>query len=105
MLITVNERIREIGIRKALGATKLHILLQFLLEALIQCWIGGAVGFIGGVMFPFAISLIVKKLPFALSTTSVAVAIIFTSAIGLIFGIYPALKAAKMSPVDALRYE
>jgi len=105
MLITVNERIREIGIRKALGATKLHILLQFLLEALIQCWIGGAVGFIGGVMFPFAISLIVKQLPFALSSTSVAVAIIFTSAIGLIFGIYPALKAAKMSPVDALRYE
>ena len=105
MLITVTERTREIGVRKALGATRSHILWQFLLEAVAQCWLGGSLGFVAGIALPFIVSRIVPQLPFALSWTAVAVAIGFTSFVGITFGLYPAMKAAKLSPVDALRYE
>ncbi|MCD6418761.1 ABC transporter permease [bacterium] len=105
MLITVTERTREIGVRKALGATRTHILGQFLLEALSQCWLGGTIGFLAGVLIPYVISKIVPQLPFALSWSAVAVAIIFTTIVGVSFGMYPAYKAAKLSPVEALRYE
>ncbi len=105
MLITVTERTREIGIRKSLGATRTHILAQFLLEALAQCWIGGICGFLVGTSLPFMISIVVKQLPFALSWGSVAVAIGFTTFVGVVFGLYPAMKAARLSPVEALRHE
>ncbi len=105
MLISVAERTREIGIRKAIGATRAHILSQFLLEALTQCWLGGAIGFLVGVGLPLGVSLIVPQLPVAISWESVAAAIIFTTAVGVIFGLYPAVKAGKLSPVEALRYE
>ncbi len=105
MLITVTERTREIGVRKALGATRTHILGQFLLEALSQCWLGGIIGFILGVSIPYIISKFVQQLPFALSWNAVIVSILFTTIVGVSFGMYPAYKAAKLSPVEALRYE
>lgn len=105
MLISVAERTREIGVRKAIGATKAHILSQFLLEALTQCWAGGLLGFIVGVGLPLVVSLVVPQLPVAISWEAVIVAVAFTTAVGVIFGIYPALKAGKLSPVEALRYE
>jgi len=105
MLITVTERTREIGVRKALGATRTHILTQFLLEALTQCWLGGTLGFIAGVTVPYLISKVISQVPFALSLGAAAVAIGFTTLVGISFGLYPAMKAAKLSPVDALRYE
>ena len=105
MLITVTERTREIGIRKAVGATKTHILSQFLLEALTQCWLGGTIGFLIGTGLPTIVSKIFPQLPVAISLKAVIVAIGFTTLVGVIFGIYPAMKAAKLSPVEALRYE
>lgn len=105
MLITVTERTREIGVRKALGATRSHILAQFLLEALTQCWFGGILGFVAGLAIPFLISKVVPQLPFSVSWMAVAISIGFTSLVGISFGMYPAYKAAKLSPVEALRYE
>ena len=105
MLITVTERTREIGVRKAVGATSMHILSQFLLEALTQCWLGGTIGFVIGIGLPVIVSKIVPQLPVAISWEAVIVAIGFTTLVGVVFGLYPALKAAKLSPVEALRYE
>lgn len=103
MLITVTERTKEIGLRKAVGATRLHILSQFLLEALTQCWLGGSLGFIIGVGLPLLVSKIIPQLPFALSWQAVGVAMGFTTFVGVTFGLYPAFKASRLSPVDALR--
>jgi len=104
MLVSVTERTREIGIRKALGAKKKDILIQFLIEALVMSIVGGAVGLVLG----WAVSVFVSRYggwqP-TLSMFSVIVGIGFSSAVGLIFGIYPAMKAAKLNPVEALRYE
>ena len=104
MLVSVTERTREIGIRKALGAKKKDILIQFLIEALVMSLVGGAVGLILG----WAVSVLVSRYggwtP-TLSMFSVVIGIGFSSAVGLIFGIYPAMKAAKLNPVEALRYE
>lgn len=104
MLVSVTERTREIGIRKALGAKKKDILIQFLIEALVMSLVGGAVGLVLG----WAVSVLVSRYggwtP-TLSMFSVAIGIGFSSAVGLIFGIYPAMKAAKLNPVEALRYE
>ncbi len=105
MLVAVRERTREIGVRKAVGATKLHILAQFLLEALTQCWLGGALGLLVGILVPLCASTLLPVLPFALSWEAAAVALAFTTAVGTAFGLYPALKAAAMPPAQALRYE
>ena len=104
MLVSVTERTREIGIRKAIGATTTAILLQFLMESIIISLIGGIIGMILGVGSAFIIGSFVDVVPI-LSIKHIILVIIFSSAVGIFFGIYPARKAAKLNPIDALRYE
>jgi len=104
MLVSVTERTREIGIRKALGAKTSNILFQFLTESVILCLIGGTIGFIIGVGGAAFVAHIMS-IPIALKFSTIAIAIGFSSAIGIFFGIYPARRAAMMLPIDALRRE
>ncbi|MFP4459440.1 MAG: ABC transporter permease [Candidatus Zixiibacteriota bacterium] len=104
MLISVSERTMEIGLRKAIGAKKYHILSQFLLEALIICWLGGFIGIVSGITITWLVSLF-TPVPFALHYNAIYIGFGFTSIIGLFFGIFPAMRAAAKDPVDALRYE
>ena len=104
MLVTVTERTREIGLRKALGAKKKVITAQFLIEAIILTFAGGIIGMIFGIVASFIISNFIN-LPFALSLSSVLFAIGVSAVIGILFGWYPAQKAANLQPIEALRYE
>jgi putative ABC transport system permease protein len=104
MLVSVTERTREIGIRKAIGATTNAILLQFLTESVIISLIGGIIGMIIGIGGAYIIGSFASITP-SLSPAAVIGAILFSSAVGIFFGIYPAKKAAKLNPIDALRYE
>lgn len=104
MLVSVTERTREIGIRKAVGARRVNILIQFLLEAIALCILGGLLGFGGGVGLAAIISVLVK-LPMTVPMWAVIAAIITTTIVGLFSGIYPAYKAAGLNVVDSLRYE
>ncbi len=104
MLVTVTERTREIGLRKALGAKKKVIITQFLIEAVILTVTGGAIGMILGVTASYILSRVIN-LPFTVSASSIVLAIGVSGAIGMLFGWYPAKKASDLQPIEALRYE
>jgi len=104
MLVSVTERTREIGIRKAVGAKNWHVLSQFLLEAIVLCQIGGLLGILlgalagNGVAFLFDISMAFPWLWAGIAVTGVTV-------IAVVFGLYPAFKASRLDPIESLRYE
>jgi putative ABC transport system permease protein len=104
MLVIVTERTREIGIRKAVGARNRDILLQFLLEATLMSLIGGVVGLAGGAGLSALVSAI-TPVKTAISLFSIVLSLSFAAAIGIFFGYYPALRAARLSPIDALAFE
>jgi len=104
MLVSVTERTREIGIRKAIGARKMSVLWQFLSESLTLAVAGGAIGILGGVLCGWALSAI-SGLPMGIELWSIIAGILVSGGIGTIFGVYPAMKAARLDPIEALRYE
>ncbi len=105
MLVSVTERTREIGLRKAVGARRRDILLQFLIEAVILSLIGGFVGIMLGVAGAFLVSQFAGDFQARVTIEAVALATGFSAAVGLFFGIYPATRAARLHPIEALRYE
>jgi len=104
MMVSVTERTREIGIRKALGAKKKDILMQFLVEASTLSFTGGAIGVILGSSLALAVSA-VSPLPATVSVVAIILGLVMSTSIGLIFGIYPAMRAARLDPIVALRFE
>jgi putative ABC transport system permease protein len=105
MLVSVTERTREIGVRKAIGATRRTILTQFTTEAVTLCAVGGIVGVVVGAVLTWIVYFLPIGLPATLSATWVIIGFTVSCGIGLVFGIYPAWKAANLDPIEALRYE
>ncbi len=104
MLVSVTERTREIGIRKALGARHKDILMQFLVESVIISTLGGVLGTLLGIAFGYGVASFID-IPPATSPGTILIAWLFSAGVGIFFGIYPANKAAKLDPIEALRYE
>ena len=107
MLVSVSERTREIGLRKAVGATPSAVLLQFLLEAVVLCLVGGAVGVLIGQAFAIGLTFIPDAgleqahVPF----WAIVMSFSFSAAVGVVFGMFPAIKASRLDPIEALRHE
>ena len=104
MLVSVTERTREIGIRLAIGALEREVLLQFLVEAIVLSSLGGVIGVLLGLGFGVGISFFFD-LPLVFNTSIVIIAFLFSTLVGIVFGYFPARKAARLNPIDALRYE
>jgi putative ABC transport system permease protein len=104
MLVSVTERTREIGVRRAIGATKRNVMTQFVLEAIVLCQVGGVIGVVLGVLGGNLIALVMKEPP-AIPVDWVVLGLLICSAVGVIFGTYPAYKAANLDPIESLRYE
>jgi putative ABC transport system permease protein len=104
MLVSVTERTREIGLRKAVGATQTDILVQFLIEAVLLSVVGGIVGLVLGIAV-VATAVAIIGWPLIINPGLVALAVIVSATIGVAFGSYPAAKAARQNPIDCLRYE
>jgi putative ABC transport system permease protein len=104
MLVSVTERTREIGVRKALGATRFNIMFQFLVEALVLCLVGGLLGILFGTLGAVGLSTLMHWNT-SLNVFAILVAFVFSAIVGLFFGIWPARRAASLDPITALRYE
>jgi putative ABC transport system permease protein len=112
MLVSVTERTREIGLRKAVGAKRRDIMFQFLIESLVMCLVGGGIGILVGVLIGMGMSGIINAFifkgsgwPSTVSPQSVVLGVGFSAFVGLLFGLYPAYKASRLQPAEALRYE
>ena len=104
LLVSVTERTREIGLRMAIGARRLHVLLQFLAEAVFLSLAGGVAGIVTGIAFS-AVIPVVTGWPAPVSPMAIVGGFVFSAAVGIFFGYYPARKAARLNPIEALRYE
>ena len=111
-LVSVSEKAREIGLRKSVGAKRIHIFLQFLTESLCLCFCGGVLGIVGGWLAAHGMARlgarilpIVEVWPVVLSVPWMLASVSFSVLMGIVFGVYPAMRAARLSPLDALRTE
>jgi len=105
MLVSVTERTREIGVRKAIGARRSDVIWQFLTEAVVLTGSGGVIGVLAGGGISLLINLAVPSLPSYIPLWAVALSVVVSMSVGLFFGMYPAVKASRLDPVEALRYE
>ncbi len=104
MLASFTERMREVGVRKALGATGWQVFVQFLIEAIVVTVFGGAAGLALGIVFTFGI-MAVMQMPMTITASMIVVSVASASVVGFFFGLYPAVRASRLDPVVALRYE
>ncbi len=104
MLVSVTERTKEIGIRKALGARRKSIIFQFLTEAVVLCLIGGVIGIFLGIALGNILAIVMET-PVYIPYFWIGMGLLVCTVVGIIFGLYPAYKASRMDPIDALRFE
>ena len=105
MLVSVTERTREIGLRKAVGAKRSDVLIQFLIEAITMAVAGGMIGIAMGWALATGVSVAFEAFDAVVGADAVLTSLLFSMAVGLFFGIYPAYRASRLNPIDALRYE
>jgi len=104
MLVSVTERTREIGIRRAVGAKRRNIMVQFIMEAVVLCEVGGAIGVVLGILGGNATAYFLELAP-VIPVDWIVIGLVICSIVGIVFGTYPAYKAAHLDPIESLRYE